>query len=218
MFILELESLIAKKWVASAHKRLFYASWGIPQNPEFFDHSIDLFYHWQKSRISFWLERGVFGSLALKRDGDVLELACGDGFNACNFYSGLVNSIVACDFDKNAINIAKRKNNAPNLKFVLADIRTDMPSGVYDNIVWDAAIEHFTTEEIPHIINNIKKRLKSEGILSGYTIVEKTMGKFLEQHEYEFKNMEDLKRFFVPFFKNVIVFETVYPQRHNLYF
>lgn len=216
--IFEAESFIAKKWAAGAHKRLFYASWGIPSSPEFFDHQIDLFYYWQKSRMAFWLERGVFGSLALKRNGNMLELACGDGFNARNFYSGIVNTITACDFDKSAIATAKRKNKAPNLKYVLADIRTNMPEGLFDNIAWDAAIEHFKPEEISSIMIDIKKRLKEGGILSGYTIVERESGKSLEQHEYEFKNMGDLKRFFEPVFKNVIVFETIYQQRHNLYF
>ena len=148
----------------------------------------------------------------------MLELACGDGFNSCNFYSGLVRNIIACDFDEKALAIAKRKNKAPNLSFVLADIRINMPAGTFDNIVWDAAIEHFKPDEISSIMISIKERLKSEGILSGYTIVEKESGKSLEQHEYEFKNMSDLKRFFDPVFKNVIVFETIYPQRHNLYF
>lgn len=218
VFVFEVESFVAKKWAAGAHKRLFYASWGIPNNPEFFDHQIDLFYLWQNSRMAFWLERGVFGSLALKRNGSMLELACGDGFNARNFYSGLVNTIVACDFDKKAIATAKRKNKAPNLTYILADIRTNMPEGIFDNIAWDAAIEHFKPEEISNIILNIKKRLSANGVLSGYTIVERITGKSLEQHEYEFKSMGDLKRFFEPIFKNVIVFETIYPQRHNLYF
>jgi hypothetical protein len=30
--------------------------------------------------------------------------------------------------------------------------------------------------------------------------------------------MADLKRFFTPHFKNVTVFETIFPERHNLYF
>lgn len=216
--IFELESSLSRKWASSAHQRLYCASWGIPKNPEFFDHHIDLFYQWQKKRMSFWVERGVFGTLALKRSGEVLELACGDGFNTCNFYSGLVKNVVACDFDENAISTARRKNQAPNVKFVLADIRTSMPEGIYDNIVWDAAIEHFTPAEISDIMSNIKKRLKPEGILSGYTIVENASGKALEQHEYEFKDMADLKSFLAPSFKNVVVFETIHPKRHNLYF
>ena len=55
--------------------------------------------------------------------------------------------------------------------------------------------------------------------MSGYTLVEKGDQKeHLRQHEYEFKDMNDLKRFLAPHFKNVKVFETIYPERHNLYF
>ena len=94
-----------------------------------------------------------------------------------------------------------------------------MPEGKFENVVWDAAIEHFTENEIDKILKNIKDRLTDFGILSGYTIVEKQDGsKSLEHHEYEFKNKEDLLRFFTPHFNNVTIFETLYPSRHNLYF
>ena len=219
MFLFEIESTIAKIWVKSAHKRLFWATWFIPKNPEFFDHHIDLYYKWTQTNTPWWLERGIFGLLALKKGGDVLELACGDGFNAKNFYSSTAKSVVSCDFDKDAIRTAKRKNSENNVTFLLRDIRNEMPEGTFDNIVWDAAIEHFTPEEIDLILKNIKDRLSMrKGILSGYTIVESSEGKAIEQHEYEFKDMADLKRFFTPHFKNVIVFETIYPDRHNLYF
>lgn len=219
VLLFEMEAGFSRYWAAAAHKRLFLAEWGIPKNPEFFDHHIDLFYSWQKSRMSHWLERGVFGSLAIKRNGVLLEIACGDGFNARNFYSGLAKSVVACDFDKKAISKARRKNSTPNIKFVLADIRYDMPKGDFDNIVWDAAIEHFTPEEISLLMENIKDRLnKNNGILSGHTIVGNPERKSLEQHEYEFKDMADLKKFLSPHFKNVIVFETIHSSRHNLYF
>jgi SAM-dependent methyltransferase len=191
--------------------------WGIPPQPEHFDHHIDLFYQWLATRNSLWLERGVFGSLVL-RGGDLLELACGDGFNARNFYSLRSRRIVACDFDPTAIATAKKKNAAPNVEYVLADIRTSMPNGKFDNIVWDAAIEHFTPNEIEQLLANIVSRLTTDGILSGYTIVERPNGKSLSHHEYEFQSKEDLARFFTPHFKHVTVFETIYPERHNLYF
>jgi SAM-dependent methyltransferase len=217
--IFEIETSIVKYFVVKAYKKLFWATWSLSGNPEFFDHHIDLFYQWQKSRNSLWLERGVFGSLALMRRGKVLELACGDGFNSRNFYSYIADSVLAVDFDKGAIKTAKKKNKAENVEYKLADIRSNMPTGSFDNIVWDAAIEHFTESEIEKIMGEIKKRLdEKKGILSGYTIVERREGKMLSQHEYEFKNMEDLKRFFTPHFKNVIVFETLFPERHNLYF
>jgi len=216
--VLQIESWIASRWVSSAHRRLMAVQWGFPPQPEHFDHHIDLFYQWLASRNSLWLERGVYGSLAL-HGGDVLELACGDGFNARNFYSLRSRRVIACDFDPKAIETARRKNTAPNVEFLLADIRSAMPAGKFGNVVWDAAIEHFTPDEIQKILKDIKSRLTSEGILSGYTIVEKSDGtKSLSHHEYEFKSKEDLLRFFTPHFKNVTVFETIYPSRHNLYF
>jgi len=194
------------------------AHWSLEPAPEWFDHHIDLFYQFRAHRNSIWVERGVFGSLALK-GGNVLELACGDGFNAANFYSGRSRSVVACDFDESAIATARRKNPAPNLRFILADIRSEMPTGSFQNIVWDAAIEHFTPEEIATILASIKGRLTSDGVLSGYTIVERPGGgKHIHQHEYEFRSMDDLKRFLTPHFRNVKVFETIHPSRHNLYF
>ncbi len=105
------------------------------------------------------------------------------------------------------------------MEFLLADIRDAMPDGQYENIIWDAAIEHFTPDEIAKILTNIKARLTTDGILSGYTIVEKQDGgKHLHQHEYEFVDMSDLLRFLKPHFKRVRVFETKFPDRHNLYF
>jgi 2-polyprenyl-3-methyl-5-hydroxy-6-metoxy-1,4-benzoquinol methylase len=217
-FIFGLECRLSRTWVSSAHKRLFLAQWGLKPAPEWFDHSIDMFYQWSKTNNSLWVERGVFSSLTLK-GGNLLELSCGDGFNTKHFYSHRSKNVDACDFDPTAIHTAKVKNQTSNINFVLADIRTQMPWGKYENIVWDAAIEHFTPEEIGSIMTNIKNRLTNDGILSGYTIVEKDDGiKHIHQHEYEFKDMEDLKRFLTPHFKNVKVFETIYPSRHNLYF
>jgi SAM-dependent methyltransferase len=216
--VFQIESRMASHWASGAHKRLMTVQWGLPPQPEHFDHHIDLFYYWIESRNSLWLERGAFGSLALL-GGDVLELACGDGFNARNFYSLRSRRVIACDFDPKAIDTARRKNHAPNVEFVLADIRSAMPNGTFENVVWDAAIEHFTPGEIEKIFVDIKSRLTSEGVVSGYTIVESADGtKSLSHREYEFRSKEDLLRFLTPHFKNATVFETVYPTRHNLYF
>jgi SAM-dependent methyltransferase len=209
------EAAISSKWAADAHRRLMHAQWRMGDNPEFFDHHIDLLYQWTTTRSAFWVERGVFGGIALKGK-NVLELACGDGFNAKNFYSSRSRHVLACDFDKAAIATAKSKNTAPNVTFQLADIRTNMPQGTFENIVWDAAIEHFTPPEIADIMANIKKRLTSDGVLSGYTLVDGP--ETIHQHEYQFKDLADLASFLTPHFKNVRVFETHHPDRHNLYF
>jgi SAM-dependent methyltransferase len=218
--VLRIETCIARNWAKSAYHRLMLIQWGLPPQPEYFDHHIDLFYHWLTSRNPIWVERGVFSGLAFaNKCGEVLELACGDGFNTRNFYSLRAKHIIACDYDPKAIKSAKRKNKAANIEYVLADIRTNMPEGKFDNIVWDAAIEHFTIWEIENILKNVKARSKENCILSGYTIVEKSdRTKSLSHHEYEFKNKTDLLNLLKPFFKNVTVFETIYPDRHNLYF
>ncbi len=216
--ILRIEASIAIRWVSSVHQRQFLVQMGLPPQPEHFDHHIDLFYKWLATRNPQWLERGVFGSLTLQ-GGELLELSCGDGFNARNFYSSRSKHIVACDFDPKAIQTAKRKNSVPNIEYILADIRANMPEGKFDNVIWDAAIEHFTPDEIGKVLSDIKSRLTKNGILSGHTIVERKDGvKSLIHHEYEFKNKEDLLRFFTPYFANVMVFETIYQDRHNLYF
>ena len=214
------EARLAEAWSSSAHKRLYWAQWKLPPNPEYFDHKIDLYWQWNATRNSYWVERGVYSTLAIEPGSAVLELCCGDGFNAYAFYSKRASSVIAVDFDKRAIAYATGRFRAPNLSFRVADIRNQMPDGDYDNIVWDAAIEHFTELEIAELMLQIKGRLeKKTGILSGYTIVERDDGiKHLHQHEYEFHSKEDLERFLKPHFRNVTVFETVFHERHNLYF
>lgn len=213
------ETWMAAGWAAAAQRRLKTVQWGLPPQPEHFDHHIDLYYQWSSTCNAWWLERGVFGSLALRPGGRLLELVCGDGFNARYFYSARCAAVAACDFDPKAIATARRKNAAANISYELADIRSAMPTGTFDNIVWDAAIEHFTPVEIAGLMQNIRARLGPGGVLSGYTIVERADGvKSLSHHEYEFKDKMDLLRFFTPHFANVTVFETIYPERHNLYF
>jgi SAM-dependent methyltransferase len=149
----------------------------------------------------------------------VLELCCGDGFMTYHFYSLVAESVVGIDFDPKAISFAKHNLAAENITYLFGDIRTDIPEGTFENIVWDAAVEHFTEAETQALMGAIASRLTPDGILSGYTLLEDDAGhKHLHQHEYEFHDKEDLARFLTPHFKNVQVFETTFPNRTNLYF
>ena len=205
------------------HKAQFYIEWRVG-NPEYFEHQMDLNYQWHESRSAYPMERGVFSSFALKNDsppsGNTLDLCCGDGFYSYYFYSKRSKSVVGIDFDPEAIKFAKKNyNKAQNIEYLIGDIRLDIPVGPFDNIIWDAAIEHFTQTEIENLMIKIRAVLQKNGVLSGYTIVEpKHGGKHLHQHEYEFHDKEDLARFLSPHFKNVQVFSTTYPDRTNLYF
>lgn len=217
-------SRASRKAAAAAHKLQYQVEWGA-DNPEYFDHFIDQHWQWTANRQSFPWERGVYSSLALQatRKGDrlptVLELCCGDGFNTYHFYSAQAASIISIDFDPSAIATAKKNCSYRNIRYLLGDIRVDIPEGKFDNVIWDAAIEHFTETEIKALMGTIKSRLAEGGILSGYTIIEPDDGgKHLHQHEYEFHDKSDLARFLEPWFANVQVLETVHPQRRNLYF
>jgi SAM-dependent methyltransferase len=218
LLISRIETAITRAWVSAAYRRQMLVQWYLPPEPESFEHHIDLYYQWLATRDAMWVERGVFSLLAL-RGGDALEIACGDGFNARNFYSARSRRVVACDIDPAVIAFAKARNAAPNVEYLVQDVRNALPEGPFENVVWDAAIEHFTEAEIFDILVRLKARLVSGGLLSGYTIVEREDGqKHLTHHEHEFKSKEQLGQLLSRAFRNVLVFETVSPTRHNLYF
>lgn len=211
----------SRRWASSVHRVKFLVEWGLGTPPENFDHNIDIYHHWPQSRDPFWAERGIFNLLAMRPGAQLLELCCGTGFNAKNFYSHRAKSVLAVDFSPEAIAFAKKYETAPNLEYRVADIRTDMPIGPFDNIFWDAAIEHFTEIEIEELLVEIKGRLAPSGIVSGYTLAEipgsRKPGETI-YHEVIFRNKEDLRRFFEPHFKNVTVLATRSLQRQNLHF
>lgn len=218
--LISVETLIAKYWTSKAYRRLMLVQWGLQPKPQHFDHHIDLFYKWLNTRDSMWLERGVFSSIALK-GGDVLELACGDGFNSRNFYSLRSRRVLACDFDKRAIEKARKNNLAPNISYEIADIRNAMPEGEFDNVIWDFGfplLEYFTEPEVAHIIKNIKLRISQKnGIFSGYTIAQiKSEG--LGTQDLIFSSAKELHDYLSKFFINIFVLETKSTDRTNFYF
>lgn len=118
-------AIVAKKFSRFVYRQLFLAEWEIIDPPENFDHEIDLYYQWDKNCLPYWLERGVYSVQALKifEKPIVIELCCGDGFNAKYFYSTSAFRVMACDFDKNIIKTAIRKNSCKNVIYKIADIR-----------------------------------------------------------------------------------------------
>lgn len=217
--VLKMVNAAVRKVASFTHHCQHVVEWGKTPNPEWYDHFLDQYWGWGKMGSGMPWERGIFSSLALKKNGNALELCCGDGFNASHFYATQLNSIISVDFDSTAIEHAKSNCNSSKITYKECDIRKELPAGKFDNIIWDAAIEHFTEEEICSIMLNIKNSLTHDGILSGYTITKRADGvKLHHDHEYEFSSKEDAMRFLTPYFQRVKVFETEHPDRHNLYF
>ena len=203
----------------TTHRIQHIIEWGVQPNPEWYDHCLDLYWGWNTKGEAFPVERGIFSLLAINQGSRILELCCGDGFNAHHFYAARASSVYSMDFDPEAIRSAKKNFKNPKVTYAVGDIRHEIPKQKFDNVVWDAAIEHFTEDEIKRIMQTIKDALTPDGILSGYTIVERDDGQLSHHlHEYEFHSKDDLVRILAMFFKKVRVFETKYASRHNLYF
>jgi cyclopropane fatty-acyl-phospholipid synthase-like methyltransferase len=162
-------NVLMRKATAATHFLQYALQWGWEPKPEWFDHFLDQ--HWQMSakNISLWVERGVFSRMLLKPSGRLLEICCGDGFNARHFYSSAAATVTAIDFDEDAIPHAKRYNSAPNITYLQRDIRKGLPAGPFDNIVWDAAIEHFTEQEIDRLLKEIISLLGDTGMAAKAT-------------------------------------------------
>lgn len=208
---------------AQTHKLQFKIEWGgVKHPPEWFDHFIDQYWRWKRSSNPMSWERGIFGLMAMKPGCRVLDLCCGGGFFAHHFFSTRASKVISVDFDPAATKHAKRYFHAPNVEYHCADIRTDMPKGEFDNVVWDAAIEHFTEEEMDGILNNIKQRLTPNGVLNGYTNVARPDGISHADHEHEFASREELATLLQRYFKNALIISTDYKDefetRGNLYF
>jgi ubiquinone/menaquinone biosynthesis C-methylase UbiE len=195
----------------------FYKDWGSYPSPEWFNHELD-FVLFPQRRIVHFFERGVYGSevVAGKR---VLDLCSGDGSVAALFISPLAKSVLGIDFDASAVHYAQKKwAKFSNCSFQVQDIRNpQIPAGQFDVCLWDAAIEHFTQTEMDQIFASIKKALTQDGVLHGSTN-QKQDTKGHHEHEYEFSNLEELKKFVLKYFKYAQVWQRNHADRNNLYF
>jgi len=213
---------ISREFAQTVHSAKLFCEWTVPPGPEFTDHFLNQYALLPAFRRTFWMEGPVLVALALTRGGKALELCCGSGYNSNVFYSPVVGELVCLDFDPRAIEVARRFHQQPNIRYEVADIRDGVPKGPFDNVVWDAAIEHFTATEIAGILGAIRTCLAPDGLLCGYTVAEVGDTRQHPDHEYEFKGMRDLGDLLKRHFPRVLVIEslhtTIAPLRHNLVF
>ena len=214
-----------RRAAAAGHHLQFIRQWqlGAPV-PHFFDPYIDLHWKWEQTRNPMSWERGIFGLLAMKPGCRQLDLCCGEGFHTHRFYSGRAGSIVAMDYNRDAISAARRRFAAANIDYRCGDIRSQMPQGPFDNITWDAGIEYFTLSEIADILLAIKARLAPGGILSGYCIPDAhvTPGLHDDGRKFAAASPEALGGLLHGVFRNVSILCTAhsdhFEKRTNCYF
>jgi 2-polyprenyl-3-methyl-5-hydroxy-6-metoxy-1,4-benzoquinol methylase len=198
-----------------------YAAWrhlgaGAPSR-EWFDHRADL-HLFRRSRLAYWAERGVYAREVMFDGCRVLDLCCGDGFYPFHFYSSVAGHIDAVDVDPGAIAHAREYYSLPGIAYARLDVARDsFPDTEYDVITWDGAIEHFTPDEIQSVLGKCASAMVPGGVLHGMTILvdERSTNPW---HENEFRTETELERAIGTVFPHVSSFETIYPDRHNIYF
>ena len=200
------------------HRLQMIAEWGASQ-PEYFDHHIDVNYAWRKRGHTAFIERGVHSLLALSGHGATLDLACGDGYFAKYLYATRSNSVLGVDANKSALVMARL--GAPrNVTFQVMNLLSDFPTGQFNNVVWDVAIQHFDPNTTHVILSKIRDSLTSDGILSGSTVIDNFSGKKqLIHHQREFESSDELRGLLKSYFENVHVYTTQSDRaRTNAYF
>jgi Methyltransferase domain len=201
---------------AGAHRFQYRVEGFLRPSAEWFDHEIDVHWQWVVRQRSMFLERGVLNMLAIRPGAEVLELCCGDGFNAHRFYAERSARVIAVDHNRSALAHAQRFHSRANIEYRWCDITEGTPAGLFDNIIWDSAIHHFTPAQVAVILASAHRSLAADGVLSGYTVIEPD-----DSYSYtrqRFTDPEPLADLLAGEFAHVAVLETPDLLRRNLYF
>lgn len=194
--------------------------WRVRPNPEWFNHEFD-FALFRERPFPHLFERGVYIQEVLKPGMRVLDICCGDGTLPACFIAPVASRVDAVDFDPDAIRHARDAHaHRENLTFHEADIRKFSPAaGSYDLVTWDAAIEHFTLEEMNGILRMLHSALTKDGILQGSTLRKGAHDEKLHHdHEHEFDSLDEMQTLLKQHFERVVVWERVHQDRTNFYF
>lgn len=183
---------------------------------EWFDHEIDVHWQWAARQRSGFLERGILNELAIRPGAEVLELCCGDGFNAHRFYSERAAHVLAIDHNDTALRHARRVHARSNIEYIRGDIRRNIPERRFDNVIWDSAIHHFTAAEVSAILASVHQSLAAHGVLSGYAVIEP--GARYAYARLRFADGDALADVLAKEFPHIAVLETEDALRRNLYF
>ena len=104
--------------------------------------------------------------LELKNGDSVLDVGCGDGFYLHLLSSlGLDLTLVGSDFDKKALDSAKKNLKGKNIKLVHADLMKKLPfkSGIFNKVIMSEVAEHLPDDQKG--LKEVYRVLKPGGVL-----------------------------------------------------
>ena len=124
--------------------------------------------NWSKKRYSIpvyylWLDE-YKDILDKNKDNDILDLGCGIGADTLYLIERGY-SVLSCDFSKEALKSVE--DNIPNSKTMYLNMLEKFPidNDTYSLIIADLSLQYFNSQDTIHIMNEIKRILKTDGIL-----------------------------------------------------
>jgi SAM-dependent methyltransferase len=201
---------------ARSHQLQYKVEGFLRPSAEWFDHEIDVQWQWVAKQRMMFLERGILNTLAIGPAASILEICCGDGFNAHRFYAERGRQVLAIDHNQAALKYARRVHSRPNIEYRHCNILEGIPEGPFENVIWDSAIHHFALADAAVILASIHRSLANGGVLSGYTEIEP--GEEYSYARLRFRDPGGLADLLGQEFPHVSVIETPDQLRRNLYF
>jgi len=176
-------------------------------------------YDWARGPENWmWYERGILGHRYIREGDQVLDLCCGDGMFSGLIFSKKASLVHGIDRSSQVIALARELYARENVTFFEGNVlEDDFPAPEYDTVVFFAAIEHFTCEEIHHLLDKIVQVLAPNGLLLGSTLLFGKGGN--AEHAIEFETVGELESLLAPHFGQVTTWTTVWNQwRTEVYF
>ena len=168
--------------------------------------------NWSKKRSSIpvydlWLDE-YKDILKKNKDNEILDLGCGIGADTLYLIERGYN-VLSCDFSKEALKCVE--DNIPNSKTMYLNMLEKFPidNDTYSLIIADLSLQYFNSQDTIHIMNEIKRILKTDGILLarvasvndfnfGVGVGEELEKNFYFEGDYtkRFFDLEDVNRYF----------------------
>lgn len=168
--------------------------------------------NWSKKRSSIpvydlWLDE-YKDILEKNKDSKILDLGCGIGADTLYLIERGYN-VLSCDFSKEALKNVE--DNIPNSKTMYLNMLEKFPidNDTYSLIIADLSLQYFNNKDSIHIMNEIKRILKTDGILLarvasvndfnfGAGVGEELEKNFYFEGDYtkRFFDLEDVNRYF----------------------
>lgn len=110
--------------------------------------------------------KGFFKHIRVNGYNNILDAACGNGFNTKMLAYEIPNSkIVGIDMNKNTIDLAINYNSHPNIQYICNDLLNYTPNIKFKYIFFLEILEHIRFEHHYTIIDKLLELLTDDGLL-----------------------------------------------------